>query len=347
MRSFPTKLEAEAWLAGERIGAPREAAGLAAVAPVEAGMVTFADYSAQWIAQGGRTGSLAPRTAAEYGRLRSRFLLPTFGRLPLAEITPAQVRTWYGRLGEQTGPTARKQAYSLLASIMITAAEDDLIAASPCRVRGVYKPSRARVTVLTPGDYAALLEATPERFRAMIALATLCGLRQGEVCELRRRDVDLKRQTVTISRAVTRVPGAQVVGTPKTDAGRRVLVMPPSVLPLVEAQLEQWAQPGPDGLLFPSSAGKQLRPSSLYKWFYAARESIGRESLRFHDLRHTGATLYAGGGTTTADQLAWLGHTTPTMALRYQHAADIKRQREVAARAFEGWGASPTPEGVD
>ena len=165
----------------------------------------------------------------------------------------------------------------------------------------------------------------------------MCGLRQGEVAELCRKDVDVKAETVTVSRAVTRVPGGQVVGDPKTDAGRRVLVIPPSPLPLVERQLERWAQPGPDGLLFPSSAGKQLRPSSIYRWFYPARDAIGRPRLRFHDLRHTGATLYAGGGTTTADQLAWLGHTTPTMALRYQHAADVTRQREVAARAFEGW----------
>ena len=74
---------------------------------------------------------------------------------------------------------------------------------------------------------------------------------------------------------------------------------------------------GRDGLLFPAAHGEQLAPSTLYPVFYPARKKAGREDLRFHDLRHTGAVLAASTGATLAELMARLGHATPGAALRY------------------------------
>ena len=80
--------------------------------------------------------------------------------------------------------------------------------------------------------------------------------------------------------------------------------------------------PEQDSLLFPAHHGGHLAPSTLYRRFYAAREKAGRPDLRFHDLRHTGATLAAmTGNVTLAELMARLGHATPAAAMRYQHAA--------------------------
>ena len=68
-------------------------------------------------------------------------------------------------------------------------------------------------------------------------------------------------------------------------------------------------------------ASSTLAPSTLYKVFYPARHKAGRADLRFHDLRHTGATLAAATGATLAELMSRLGHSTPGAALRYQHAA--------------------------
>ena len=69
---------------------------------------------------------------------------------------------------------------------------------------------------------------------------------------------------------------------------------------------------------------------SLYKGYYPARTKAGRPDLRFHDLRPTGATLFAGTGATLADVMGRLGHTTP-VAMIYQHAAE-ERDKMLSAR---------------
>ena len=74
-----------------------------------------------------------------------------------------------------------------------------------------------------------------------------------------------------------------------------------------------------------------MAPSTLYKVFYPAREAAGRQDLRWHDLRHTGAVLAAQTGATLAELMGRLGHTTPGAAMRYQHAA-ADRDTEIARR---------------
>jgi integrase len=89
---------------------------------------------------------------------------------------------------------------------------------------------------------------------------------------------------------------------------------------------------GRAGLLFPSAGDpdKHMRPATLYKVWYPARDAAGRPDLRFHDLRHTGAVLAASTGATLAELMARLGHSTPGAAMRYQHAAK-GRDAEIAA----------------
>ena len=72
-----------------------------------------------------------------------------------------------------------------------------------------------------------------------------------------------------------------------------------------------------------------MSPNSLYWWWFRARKAAGRDDLRFHDLRHTGAVLAASTGATLAELMARLGHSTPSAAMRYQHAAQ-DRDRVIA-----------------
>lgn len=94
--------------------------------------------------------------------------------------------------------------------------------------------------------------------------------------------------------------------------------------------------PGRDALLFPAAADDNLHmaPSTLYKVYYPARKAAGREDLRWHDLRHTGAVLAAQTGATLAELMGRLGHSTPGAAMRYQHAA-ADRDAEIARRLSE------------
>jgi integrase len=324
-----TKYAAERWLADQRVGAPRQGAGLAAVTETEAERILFADYAADWLAG---ADHLKPRTAGDYRRMLDRYLLPYLGPMSLADITPRVVERWHLELGRQTGAVQRARAYQLLSVIMRSAWRRELIDASPCRIPGATNPKRSHdIRVATTEELAAIVRATPERFRMFLLLAAWCQLRQGELVELRRRDIDLDAGTLRISRAASRVGGRLVVGTPKTAAGRRLVAIPPALLVPLRDHLERFAQDGPDGLLFPSDHGKQLAPSSVYGWFYPARDAAGRPDLRLHDLRHTGAVFLAEEGATLAELMARLGHTTALAAMVYQHAAN-GRDAELAAK---------------
>ncbi len=328
--TFDTALDAEAWLTDERrlvsAGgwvAPRLRTALAAgTAPV-----TFADYADSWLER----RDLKPRTRAHYRKLLDEHLLPTFGPLPLASVTPLMVNEWHHQLAKRTGPTYRAHAYSLLRTIYRTAIAEDETTTSPCRIRGAGSTKRAvKIEPATLDQLATATAAMPERYRAMVLLASWCGLRFGELVELRRKDVDLKNGVLHIRRAVVRVDGRTIVGTPKSAAGVRDVAIPPHLLPVLRAHIADHAAWGRDGLLFAAADGKHLPSSSLYWHWHQARAIAGRPDLRWHDLRHTGAVLAAQTGATLAELMARLGHSTPSAALRYQHAAQ-GRDAQIAA----------------
>ena len=182
----------------------------------------------------------------------------------------------------------------------------------------------------------------PDQLRLAVLIAAWCGLRQGEILELRRRDVDLTQRTIRVERAVSRVPGQPpIVGTPKSRAGDRTVAIPPHLLPEFTRHLHDHVLVGGTALLFVGrDSGEQVAPSTLYRWYYPARAAAGRPDLRWHDLRHTGATLAAATGATLAELMNRLGHSTVGAAMRYQHAASDRDQAiaEALSRMVE-----PTP----
>ena len=169
----------------------------------------------------------------------------------------------------------------------------------------------------------------PPRLRFAVLIAAWCGLRQGEVFELRRGDINLTRGVIKVRRSVGRVPGEKpFTGPPKSDAGVRDVAVPPHLLPAFEAHMGEYVPIGAGSLLFVGrDSGEQVAPSTLYRHFYPARAKAGRPDLRLHDLRHTGAVLAAATGATLAELMARLGHSTVGAAMRYQHAGRTVTRR--------------------
>jgi integrase len=289
--------------------------------------LSFADYAAEWLAR----RELKPRTRSEYRKMLAG-LLSSFGHVEIRDITSADVRAWFDSL-DPAKRTARAHAYSLLRAIFATAASEEKISANPCRIRaaGVAKRTR-KVRPATLAELIAIANGMPERYRAMVLVAAWCALRFGELTELRRKDVDLDARVIHVSRAVS-WPTAHtpVVGTPKSEAGVRTIAIPPHIVAPLAAHIERYSQPGPDGLLFPNTEGQHMHHGSLYKVFRPARAKAGRPDLRWHDLRHTGATMAARSGATLAELMNRLGHSTVAAALVYQHAAD-DRDQQIAER---------------
>jgi integrase len=318
--TFTTRAAADAWLTAQQA-----ALGAGTWRDPDAGAVTFAAYAARWLAERG----LKPRTEHDYRRILARLLLPEFGQMELKAITPAAVRSWYARL-DPAAPVMRAHAYGLLRAMLRTAVADDLIPASPCRIRGAGQARTARrIRPATLAELEVIADKMPDRLQLMVLLAAWCGLRFGELAELRRADVDLVHGVLRVRRGVVRAGGQWIAGTPKSEAGQRDVAIPPHLLPAVEEHLSAHAGPEPGVLLFTAVSGSYLTPGGLYDWFYPAREQAGRPDLRFHDLRHTGATLAAATGATLAELMHRLGHSTAQAAMRYQHAT-ADRDRAIA-----------------
>ncbi len=322
-RTYADRYGAEGWLSDER-----RKIDLGTWGAVErSDGVTLRAYADRWIEQ----RALRPRTKAHYRSMLDRLILPELGDLKLVTLTPAKVRQWHAELGAGH-PTRNAHAYALLHAICATAVQDEVLDANPCRIRSAMQTSRKRdVDVLTPAELDKLAAKMPDELRASVLLAAWCGLRWGETAELRRKDVAKDGGVLRVHRAVTYRSGTFHVGPPKTAAGVRDVAVPPHIRPIVLAHLKKHVGKESESLLFPGEGGRHLRADLYRTHWEKARSAIGKPHLRVHDLRHVGAVLAAQSGATTAELMHRLGHTTPQMALRYQHVA-AGRDAEVAAR---------------
>lgn len=311
--TFTTLQDARAWLSLRQSEITRNKWK----PPQNESMATFAHYSQTWL----KDRDIKPRTRSHYSSLLENRLLPEFGKYRPVQITPDAIRGWYASFGDET-PTLRSHCYGLLRTILATAVEDDLIEANPCHIRGAGKAKKVHKTEpATLDELSQIVDAMPENYKLMTLLAAWCAMRFGELVELRRKDIDLAKGIIHIRRGAVRVDGEIIIGTPKSDAGTRDVSIPPHLIPHLKEHFLKNISGGKEGLLFPAVNGGTLHPTTLHAHFYRAREVAGRPDLRFHDLRHTGATLAASTGATLAELMGRLGHSTPAAAMRYQHAS--------------------------
>ncbi|WP_181025331.1 tyrosine-type recombinase/integrase [Mycobacterium kansasii] len=277
---------------------------------------------------------LRPRTRIEYESKWSQLIEPKLGHLAVRDLTPTVARSWFAAL-DPTKATRNGHAYAILNTICNTAVRDGLLDRNPCDVRGAMNPkAKKRVKIPTTIELHAIadkLGADPryERFKALVLLAGWCGMRFGEVSELRRKDFDRECTTVTVSRAVTHradpnTPDADRcrIDATKNDEDRTVTI-PPHIREDMKTHLARYVGKSPDALLFePARGGCHLNDRVFNKdVFKKAAKDVGREDLSAHDLRRFAGSKNAQVATLT-ENMARLGHKTVGAALRYQHSQD-------------------------
>ncbi|HVA42221.1 MAG TPA: tyrosine-type recombinase/integrase [Acidimicrobiales bacterium] len=332
--NFPTKADADRWLAAQTTDV-----GRGAWVDPRAGAVPLSDYATQWLS---RRPGLRPRTRELYTYLLDRYIEPELGTTTLGQLTSGQVRAWNAELADRL-PTTAAKAYRLLAAICRTAVADEMIVKSPCRVTGGGVEKAPERPVASIAEVAKLAEAMPERFRLVVELAAWCGLRRGEILGLRRRDIDLLHGTLNVAQAYQQmIDGSILFGPPKTEASRRTVAIPSNVIPALEGHLDKFVAAEADALLVTGQKGGPVRPHVLQKAWHKARVGVGRPDLHLHDLRHSGNTWAAAIGASTKELMARMGHANADAALRYQHATADRDKAIAEALASLAESASVT-----
>ncbi|MFE7237463.1 tyrosine-type recombinase/integrase [Streptomyces sp. NPDC057580] len=322
--TFETVRDADDWLAGKQTEIRR-----GDWQDPDAGAVDFREYTLLWV----KERRLSQTTEELYRRLLRLHILPAFEGLDLDQITAPRVRSWRSERLDATGAeTTVAKSYRLLKAILETAVEDELIRRNPCRIRGAGKEIAAERPVATVDQVDALADALGPRWRLMVFLGAYGPLRPEEQAELRRKDVDLDNLTVRVRQAAPELTtGKRAEGPTKSEAGKRLVVLPAFLRADLRRHLDWYAENGPDGLLFVGEKGKPFRRSTFGRKWRAARRKVGLpDGFRFYDLRHTGHTLTTRSGATLKDAMVRAGQSTERAALIYQHS-DLERQREVAA----------------
>jgi integrase len=294
------------------------------------GRITLTEWAKRWQAT---TTNLRPTTRDLYAYLLRRFLLPTFGKTALSSIDPLSVRAWLTNLqAEQLSPSTVAKAYRLLSRILGAAVEAGYLVRNPCTVKGAGQERAPEMRFATVAQVAALADAIDPRYRALILVAAYGGLRWGELVGLRVKRVDLLHGRVTVAEQVAEVNGQLIPGPPKTEAGRRTVTLPAVAAVALAEHLANFAEPGPEGLVFPAPQGGYLRRSNFRRrWWVPATRAVGVEGLRVHDLRHSAATMALAAGANTRELMERMGHTSPAVALRYQHVMAGRDQAIAAA----------------
>lgn len=258
--TFPTKAAAEIAFA-QAVSDQQQGVW---VAP-DRGRITLTEYASSWLDTRltSRGEPLRPRTRELYEGFLRLHILPAFGARPLSQLTTAGIRSWHANLLAQgPGASTAAKCYRLLRTILSTAVEDGLLVVNPCMVKGAgIEPADERQPPSLAQVYA-LAEAVQPQYRCLVLLAAFGGLRRGELVALTRRDIDLLHRTVDVRRQRQDLRGGgQLVGPPKTEAGRRTVALPAALVPELEHHLTRWVGPHPDGLVFPGAKGGPLRVS--------------------------------------------------------------------------------------
>jgi integrase len=292
---------------------------------------------------------LRPTTKNGYRQLLATRILPHFRDVPLSEVTLSEIKRWRSQL-EPSSEASNAAAYRLLRSLLQAAEEEELIDRAPPKVRGAGSSRVKRVAKpATPDELKIIIDLMPDRLKLLIVLAAFAGLREGELLELRRSDVDGKTGRVDVRRKVDKevFSGApdpcpncgRGIGPPKTTSGVRAVHLPPPFLPMLQRHLLEHCASGADGLLFTGDRSDHMSVRFLMNWFRPARDAAGRSDLTIHHLRHTALTIAGQHGATTAELKARGGHSSHVAVAIYQHATidRDKRLAEQIGKTYTEW----------
>lgn len=312
----------------------------------DAGTLTVGEYLDRWLADCVK-GTVRESTFKRYEYAIRPHLKPALGRIKLKSLNPAHVRTLYReKLDAGLAPATVHKMHVVLHKALDQAVADGLIPRNATDAVKVPRIDREEINPLTADEANRLIEAAHEdRLEALYVLAVHTGLRQGELLALKWDDLDLEEGMLRVRRTLTYAGGTHYLAEPKTKKSRRTVRLTTGAVAALRdhlrRQMEEMAWLGslyqPGGLVFASETGSIVNPSNLRNRSFSRilkRSGLSERGLRFHDLRHTCATLLLSRNVNPKIVSEMLGHATIAITLdTYSHV--LPDMQEKAARALE------------
>jgi integrase len=249
-------------------------------------------------------------------------VVSAFGQMGIASITKARVQKWVRDLQDKgLAPATIRQCYRILNSGMEEAVDRKFIAESPCRKIALPRSERQEHLYLEPAEVERLAAVIDPLFEALIYSAVYLGCRWGELVGLKRQNLNLLRRQVRIVGSLEEVGGAspRYVEETKTKSSRRMLTIPPFLSEILTEHLGRMPE---SDFVFVGRDGGLLRRNNFRRrhWKPAVLEAELPERLRFHDLRHTCASILIAQGAHPKEIQARLGHASIMTTMdRYGH----------------------------
>jgi len=280
------------------------------------------------------------RTLDGYTSIVEIHLIPALGHVQLKQLQPQAIQAYYGKAVDKLSPRTVAKHHRLLSQALKYAVRQGYLGRNPCEL--VDPPSWKGKTMrtLTPGEVEVLFDkAEGSYYYPVIYTAVSTGLRQAELLGLRWRDIDLDMLSLSVSQVLYKRRGVCVFKEPKTARSRRRVAMTPKLaLYLREYRTEREGlcrELGKsltlDDLVFPSIEGKPLDPSVLGHNFTKMAKEARLEGVRFHDLRHTFASLMLLRGAKPKVISEALGHSSVAFTMDvYSHIIEGMQSEAMA-----------------
>jgi integrase len=322
---------------------------------VEPSRVTFADFLRDdWLPSLGTRG-LRAATLTSYQMTVEAHVIPRFGSVYLQQLSPTDLNRVYaqllvcGRRDGSGGLSARSVRYvhMLVRKALADAARWGKVVhnvadlADPPRASAARADAERARRIWTAAELRRFLDHVREdRLYALYVLAGTTGMRRGELAGLRWQDIDFERARLSVSQTIVTVGRKTELSTPKTASGRRLIALDSQTVEALRLHRTQQAEerlalglghPGPHGLVFTQIDGSLLHPNAVTHAFAHRIKNAQVPKIRFHDLRHTHASLALAAGVHVKVVQERLGHSTSSITLDiYSHA--IPAMQEDAAQ---------------
>jgi len=300
---------------------------------------TVAAFLSEWLTA--KRASVRPSTWRRYEASVRLHLLPNIGHLRLTQLGPADLQALYAdRLAAGLSAMTVRHIHALLHEALGRAEAWGFASRNVARLVQPPRAARHEMSALRPDQARLLIEtAHGDRLEALYVLALTTGMREGELLALRWSDVDLDGASIQVRASLQRTDAGYDFAETKTARSRRQISLTRTAIDALRRhragqaadRLRVGASWEDMNLVFPNETGRPLDPSNLLRrGFYPLLARAGLPRVRFHDLRHTAASLMLGRGVHPKIVSEMLGHSQIAVTLDLYSHVTPTMQREAA-----------------